>query len=295
MNNTTEIKSELSAETMKRIRRAQVNEVTEYHIYKHLSRVVESPKNKAVLNKIADEELEHYRFWMQFNDEVEPLWWKVSFFIWIARMSGLVFSLKLMERSEVMAQKKYRELVGILPGISKIIEQETIHEKKLLDLLSDWRLKAFGTWLIATNLVLFVSVGVISWVVVFRVTSLHAGIQILFTALLVSLADFFNTYLMKTPGKLRREPFEKALIRFLSGCIIGLFISLPFLISANPVYAVSIAVFVLLLMSVLLNFYYAIISDHPAVLKIGRVLLSYTIIAGFVVATSFLIKYFTGI
>lgn len=295
MNNKTEIKSELSAATKKQIRRAQVNEVTEYHIYKHLSRVVESPKNKSILNKIADEELEHYRFWMQFSDEVEPLWWKVRFFIWIARMFGLVFSVKMMERSEANAQKKYRELIGIVPGVSKIIEQETIHEKKLIDLLSDWRLKAFGTWQIAANLVLFVSVGVISRSVVFGVTQFHAGIQLMFTTLLVSLADFFNTYLMKTPEKLRREPFEKALIRFFSGCIIGLLIALPFLISTNPVTAVPLSLAVLLLMAVLLNFYYAIISDHPVVLKIGRILVSYAIIAGFIVAASFLIKFFWGV
>lgn len=295
MIKSDETKSELSAVTIEQIRRAQVNEVTEYHIYKHLSRVVESPKNKAVLNKIADEELEHYRYWMQFNDEVEPKWWKVKLFILIARMFGLVFGVKLMEKAEAKAQKKYSELVGVLPGVSKIIEQETIHEKKLIDLLSDWRLKAFGTWLIATNLVLFVSVGVLSGMVVFGVNQKHAGIQLFFTAVLVSLADFFNTYLMKTPDKLRREPFEKGMVRFFSGSIIGSFVALPFMVSANPFIAVFFAVLVLILMAVMLNFYYAIISDHPVLLKIGRILLSYLIIAGCVIGASFLIKYFTGL
>jgi vacuolar iron transporter family protein len=280
-----------SPEVVRLIKRAQVNEVTEYHIYKHLARKVKSPANKSVLNKIANEELEHYRFWMNFNDEVEPRWWEVRLHIFFSHLFGLVFSLKLMERSEIAAQKKYLKLASVIPEVTKIAQDETNHERALLNLLSDIRLKSFGAWLISINLMLFVSAGIITALYLFVNQNSVPGFILTGTAGLVSLADFFNTFLLKSAGKLKMEQFVRSLKRLVSGIFTGVLISLPlfFIETRNLAFAISAAVLVSI--SLLLNFYQAIISDQPVFAKLWRVLLSFLIIFLSVLVIAFLMGY----
>lgn len=281
-----------SPEVIRQIKRAQVNEVTEYHIYKHLSRTVKSSANKAVLNKIADEELEHYRFWMNFNDEVEPRWWEVRLYIIFTYLFGLVFSLKLMERSETAAQKKYLQLVSFIPEAAKIAQDETNHEKTLLNMLSDLRIKSFGTWLISINLVLFALAGLIAALSFFSVEITYAALWLIGAAAMVSLADFFNTFLLKSTGKLKMEQFVRSLKRLLSGVLTGVIISLPLFFIETPNHAFAISAAVAVSISLLLNFYQAIISDQSVFTKLWRVLLSFLIIVASVTLAAFLIGYF---
>ena len=281
-----------SPEVIRQIKRAQVNEVTEYHIYKHLSRTIKSASNKTVLNKIADQELEHYRFWMNFNDEVEPRWWEVRLYIIFTYLFGLVFCLKLMERSEAAAQKKYLKLVSVIPEVAKIAQEETNHERDLLNLLTDIHLKSFGTRLISVNLVLFVSSGVIAVIYLFMNQIYSPGLILTGTAFLVSMADFFNTFLLKSAGKLKMEQFVRSLKRLISGILTGGLIALPlfFIETRDLAFAISAALAVSI--SLLLNFYQAIISDQPVITKLLRLMLSFLIIFLIVAFVAFLLGYF---
>ncbi len=283
--NTVKNGSSLSPEVLRKVARVQINEVTEYHIYKHLARNVKSPSNRAVLNKIADEELEHYRFWMDYNDEVEPWWWKVKLYIMVSRLFGLVFSLKLMERAEASAQKNYLELSKVIPEVEKIIEQETNHEKTLLNMLSDLRIRSFGTWLISMNMVLFVMAGILTALPNLMTTGLAIGITGVLTAVVVSLADFANTFLLKIFGKLNRELFMKSLRRMFTGIVTGILVSLPFFILGTGYMPLIISLTIILFLSCSINFYYAVISDHPIFDRILRVILTFIIIGGLVSAS----------
>ncbi|MFX0171224.1 MAG: ferritin family protein [Candidatus Hodarchaeota archaeon] len=51
----------------KLVRRAQRNEITEYHIYRKLVKRQDNPHNQDILNRIAEDELRHYQFWKTFT------------------------------------------------------------------------------------------------------------------------------------------------------------------------------------------------------------------------------------
>ena len=46
----------------------QRNEVTEYYVYRRLAKLERDPHNKKVLEKIADDEMRHYRFWLEHSN-----------------------------------------------------------------------------------------------------------------------------------------------------------------------------------------------------------------------------------
>ena len=80
----------ISEETQEKLLVYQRDEITEHHVYKRLARTAISPKNRRILEKIADDELNHYRDWRTYTEQdVSPdklKVWKyflLSFWIYI--------------------------------------------------------------------------------------------------------------------------------------------------------------------------------------------------------------------
>lgn len=135
MNKRTKTKS-LSPLVRKQIIQAQRNEVTEYHIYKKLSREAKKKKNRKILNTIAEDELRHYKTWMKYSGrEVEPSRLNIFKYYWLSKLFGLSFSLKLMENGEKRAQIDYQEIGKEVPEALTIGKEENKHEKELLALI----------------------------------------------------------------------------------------------------------------------------------------------------------------
>lgn len=57
-------------ESMKKIEEFQLNEITEYHIYKNIAKMVKNKEDKKILQKIADEELKHYNLWKSHTRKI---------------------------------------------------------------------------------------------------------------------------------------------------------------------------------------------------------------------------------
>ena len=96
--------------------RSQGNEITEHHIYRRLSALAKGERNREGLEDISREELEHYHFWKRYTgQEVRPDMWKVRRYLLMARLFGITFAIKLMERGEEAAQEGYSLLVDNIP------------------------------------------------------------------------------------------------------------------------------------------------------------------------------------
>jgi len=52
---------------MQKALRQQQNEIDDHAIYRSLARIEEVPANREILEKIAAEEMEHYRFWKKIT------------------------------------------------------------------------------------------------------------------------------------------------------------------------------------------------------------------------------------
>lgn len=291
-NNKTH--TSLSADLQAEIRNAQVNEVTEYHIYKHLSRVAKSAANKGVLNRIAEEELEHYRFWMNYNDEVEPRWWQVRLYTFIAGFLGLVFAMKLLEHSESAAFRRYNKLAVVIPEVAKLAQDEFNHEKALVNMLSDLRLKSFGTWQTAMNLVFFSLAGMVAILWQFSGILFESGIILVLTGLLVTLSDTIFTLLLKNPGKIRGEQFQRAVFRLISGLMISVLAALPYFFSGSYMAAAAISLALIVILSLSVNFYTSIISDQKLFQRLIRVLTALVTVVAVIGVAGWLLRMLPG-
>jgi vacuolar iron transporter family protein len=146
---------------MKLFLRSQKNEITEYHIYSHLSKRIKDKHNSKILKHIANDEMRHYTMFKAVTKkDVTPNMFKVYFYLILSFVFGLSFSLKLMEKGEHMAQKVYKKLPHKLS--SKLLVDEHRHEKELLDMLQEQKLEYAGSIVLGLNDALVELTGVLA-------------------------------------------------------------------------------------------------------------------------------------
>jgi VIT1/CCC1 family predicted Fe2+/Mn2+ transporter len=128
------------------------NELTESEVYSSLAALESDPHNKEILERISRDEKSHAQVISRILSlQMSPDRRKVATIAFFARIFGLTFSLKLMERGENIAGRKYRSVIAAYPELAKIAEDEERHEKELLDLLKDAHLSNIGSVVLGLN------------------------------------------------------------------------------------------------------------------------------------------------
>ncbi len=128
------------------------NELTEAQVYTNLAACAPLAQNAAVLRQIAAEERAHAALLQNILQKpVTPNRGAVLYHVMLARIFGLTFALKLMERGEGMAEQTYRQLATAIPELQRIAEDEERHEAEILALLDDERLNYMGAIVLGLN------------------------------------------------------------------------------------------------------------------------------------------------
>jgi VIT1/CCC1 family predicted Fe2+/Mn2+ transporter len=127
-------------------------EITEHLVYKKLAQICKKEHNRKKLLQISDDELRHYEIWKKVTGKaVKPDMAKVHYYFWLARLFGLSFALKLMERGESDAQVFYERAAKVVPEVAQIRQEEEEHEHRLLGMLKDKRLAYVGAVVLGLN------------------------------------------------------------------------------------------------------------------------------------------------
>lgn len=142
----------ISKESLSIIVSSQQNEVNEALVYRKIARFTKDEHNKKVLLKIAAEEESHAHIWAKYTGkEVKPQKLKVLWWVFLARVLGFTFAVKKMENGEDGAVAKYDRLSEEVPEAKTIAEDEDKHEKELLAMLDEERLKYVGSMVLGLS------------------------------------------------------------------------------------------------------------------------------------------------
>jgi VIT1/CCC1 family predicted Fe2+/Mn2+ transporter len=129
------------------------NELTESIIYSRLSELEKNEKNRKILKAISVDEAAHARVISHILGDAKgtPATFKAKWTVFLARLFGLTFVLKLMERGEDNASKTYHQILDEYPKLAKIAEDEDRHENELIEMLDDERLNNIGSIVLGLN------------------------------------------------------------------------------------------------------------------------------------------------
>ena len=128
------------------------NELTESAVYARLAAMEKNRANREILESISADESSHARMIAAIlGREARPSAFKVAWTVFCARVFGLTFVLKLMERGEDTAGDTYRSILKAYPDLAVIAEDEDRHEAELISMLDDSRLKNMGSIVLGLN------------------------------------------------------------------------------------------------------------------------------------------------
>jgi VIT1/CCC1 family predicted Fe2+/Mn2+ transporter len=255
--------------TQRAVLRAQLrNELTEALVYENLAQRQPAGHNRDLLARIADDERRHaVQLAELLGEESSPDRLKAAQAGFIARVFGLTFGLKLMERGEGRAADAYRAFSSDLPDLVKIAEDEDAHETALLSLLDDERLNYMGAIVLGLNDALVELTGALAGYTfalkgsrLIAMTGLITGLA---AAMSMAASAFLSARANGESASSDRHPGKTACYTGLAYVCTVVVLILPYLLVPNVKLALALMLASALGIIALFNFYLSVAKDSP--------------------------------
>ena len=251
----------MDLKTHKKIIAAQRAEITECHIYTRLAERSKDQNNAEVLRRIGKEEKKHADFWKAKTGlDVKPDNWKIFRIVFFARLLGLSFVLKLMEKKEGTGSKAYAELADVFPETQKLSEEEKSHEKEILGMLDEEGLQYVGSLVLGLNDALVELTGSLAGFTLAlgstKIISLAGLVTGISAALSMAASDYLSS---KAEGDERAK--KSAIYTGVAYLFTVAFLILPFLLLVNKFIALGITLFTAVLIIFCFNYYISMAKD----------------------------------
>lgn len=268
-------------------RAVQLNEITEYHVYTGLAGLCKDKHNADVLRSVGEAERLHAQYWQKHTGvEISPPRFKVFWIMLKARLLGLTFTLKQMEKNEGTASRNYMELAKEFPEAGKIAQDEAAHENELLNMLDEERLRYTGSVVLGLNDALVELTGSLAGFTLAlgstRLISLAGLVTGVSASLSMASSEYFSRKSEDDPRALK-----SALYTGIAYVITVTLLILPFLLLTGKFTALAVTLALAVLIILVFNYYLATAKD----LNFRRRFAEMSIISLLVAAISFGVGY----
>ncbi len=247
---------------IKKLLEFQRDEIVGHTIYKKLSQLSSvSEKNREILKKISSDELEHYNTLKRYTQrEIKPNPLIVLAFIMLARLFGVVFCVKVMELKENEAQENYRAILSEIPEAEKIIEDETRHEKLLMDMLHEERIEYISSMVLGISDAIVELTGALAGVSLALQNAKLIGVVGVVTGISASLSMGSSEYLSQKSEK-GKHPLKAAIYTTVAYFLTVLMLVVPFFLFSNFYYALALMFFDATVVILLFSFFVSVVKE----------------------------------
>lgn len=286
----------MSPEILNQLNVAQREEITEYHIYSRLAEQTRDSETQKVLKQIAADELKHYKLWEAYTrTEVRPNKWEVNKYYWISKIFGLTFGLKLMEKAEEKAQINYTQIATEIPEALQVAEEENQHEKELLGLIQEERLKYMGSIVLGLNDALVEILGTLAGLTFALQNTRLVALAGIITGIAGALSMSSSEYLSnKAEGK-NDLAIKSAVFTGIAYIIAVVFLVAPYLIFSSPFIALLFALLDSILIVFLFTYYISVANDQPFRKRFMEMVILSTVVGLISFGLGYLVRIFFGI
>ena len=273
----------------------QKNELTEYYVYRALAKKTKDQKNRQTLERIAEDEKHHYEIWKTYsNTSIKPKRLVRKFYPFLAKIFGLTFAVKLMERGEEQAQHGYQKVLDVFPETKKIFAEENRHEHELIEILQEEKLSYLGSIVLGLNDALVELTGALAGLSFALQNTRLIALAGTITGIAASMSMAASEYLSKkTEGD--AKAFKSAVYTGLTYLTTVILLIIPFLVISRYQKALPISLLVAGLIILAFTFFSAVVQDvsfkkkffEMLTITFGVALLSFLFAVG--------LRYFFGI
>jgi VIT1/CCC1 family predicted Fe2+/Mn2+ transporter len=240
-------------------------EITEHHIYRRLAESMNSGENRAILEKIAADELRHYEDLKAYTGrDVNPSAVEVWFYYLVSRVLGITFGIKLMEMGEERVQAEYGELKGEVAEIERWIADENAHEQSLIGMLDEERLQYAGSIVLGLNDALVELTGALAGLTLALQNTKLIALSGLITGIAAAMSMAASEYLAtRSEGQSGKHPARAAIYTGLAYIGTVALLILPYLLFENYYLDLAWALATALLIIAGFNYYISVAKGEP--------------------------------
>ncbi len=239
----------------------QCNEITEYNVYLSLASRSKG-RNKEILERIAKDELRHYSILKKYTGrDVEPNAKKILLHSLTAKIFGVTFTIKLMERGERIAQEGYHLIMNDVPEAAVLLKEEEDHESELIDLIKEERVEYVGSMVLGLNDALVELTGALAGLSLALQNSKIVGMAGLIMGIAASLSMAASEYLSRRSEGIG-SPLKGAFYTGLAYIIAVSILIAPFF-SISGIYSSLAAMFLAVVIIIAaFTFYVSVVKDQ---------------------------------
>ncbi len=246
----------LDRDLQEKVLDAQRNELSEHIVYKKLAAIIKNKEQAEILERISREELDHYGMFKAFTQkDVGPKKLKVFIYVFISRIFGLNFGLKLMENGECLAQDAYAALKTALPDIEKTVEEERKHETALLGLIDEDHLKYASSLVLGLNDALIEFTASLAGYTLALQHAKLIGMVGLITGVAASTSMAASEYLSVKHEETGKDPLKAGVYTGIAYVIVVTLLVLPYFLFKNVLFNLGLVIVTALLVILIFTFY----------------------------------------
>lgn len=241
---------------------AQRNELTEHIIYDKLAKALRDKERAKILEEISQEELSHHNIWKEVSQEsVTPDKIKIFLYLFISKIFGLTFGLKLMERGEDLAQDTYAQVRSISTRVDQIIREEGEHEASLIDLIDEERLKYISSVVLGLNDALVELTGALVGFSLALQNARLVGIVGLITGIAASLSMAASEYLSTKQEDTGKNPIKASIYTGFAYVGTVILLILPYLLFENIFICLTLVVMAAMVVIYIFTYYISVAKE----------------------------------
>ncbi len=255
---------DISEQVRQRLLAYQRSEITEHHIYRKLAGTIKSPENRRVLEHIAEDELRHYQQWRAYTQQdVGPDRRSIWKYYLISRVLGFTFGAKLMEGAESNIQGGYEQLRDVIPEAEAVMKEEQEHEKALLQMLDEEKLRYTGSIVLGLNDALVELTGALAGLTLAlqnaRLIALTGSITGIAAAMSMAASEYLST---KSEGG-AKSPLKASVYTGVAYILTVLVLITPYLVLGNYYISLACTLVAAVLIIAGFNYYIAVAKSEP--------------------------------
>lgn len=274
---------------------AQRTELTEHLIYTKLANRINDADNAAILRRIGQQEWKHATYWAgQTGVDVKPYRWKLWRTTFLARILGITFVLKQMEKREGTGSKLYEKLADSFPETKQFSKEEGEHEQAILKMLDEERLRYVGSIVLGLNDALVELTGALAGFTLAlgetKIISLVGLVTGISAALSMAASEYLSS---KADGDSKAG--TSAVYTGFTYLITVILLILPFLLLSNKFLALGITLAIVILIIYVFNYYLAVAKDLNFKARFLEMALISLGVAGFSFLVGFVLKQLLGV
>jgi VIT1/CCC1 family predicted Fe2+/Mn2+ transporter len=194
---------------------------------------------------------------------VAPGTLRIWFYYLIARVFGMTFAIKLMEGVERRAQGYDQALVDRIPEIQEILTNEETHEKELIALIDEERLKYVGSVVLGLNDALVEFTGTLAGLTFAIQNTQIIAVAGLIMGVAASLSMGASEYLSQRSDGGQTDPFKASVYTGATYIVTVALLILPFLVLHNPYFALMFTLLGAVMVIFLFTFYISVAKGLP--------------------------------